>query len=145
MDTTEKTIFDTELTEAPESDNVVPMRRPWLDWSVGGNDYKLKLTTATIRKLEQQLKTSVLNAVLDDGVPPISVVVTVLQGSLQKYHHGITSEKVEELLDAYFDTGKTQISLLQEVLYPLMYDAGFFTEAMLKMMTSALDNIDTTL
>lgn len=145
MDNTEKTIFDAELTEVPEDKKVIEMRRPWLDWSVGGRDYKLKLTTSAIRKLEQQLKRSLLSAVLDDGIPPISIVITVLQGALQKYHHGITSEKVEEMLDDYFGSGKTQITLLQEVIYPLMHDAGFFTEAMMKMMTSAMDDVDSQL
>lgn len=122
-----------------------PERRPWLEWKVAGQEYRLKLTTSTIKKLEQQFKTSLLTAVLDEGIPPIGTVVIVLQGALQKYHHGFTSEKVESLIDDYLDEGGTQITLLQDVIYPLMHDAGFFTDAMMALITSAMDDIDTQL
>lgn len=131
-----KTVFDEETTV---------QRRPWLAWTVGGTEYHLKLTTSTIRKLEQQFKSSLLTAVLDDGIPPVSTVITLLQGALQKFHHGITSEKVENLIDTYLDEGGSQITLLQDVIYPLMHDAGFFTDAMLKTITSTMEDIDSQL
>ena len=138
-----KTIFDEEMETGAAAE--VQARRPWVVWSVGGGEYHLKLTTASIRKLEQQYKKSLLGAVLDDGIPPIGTVITLLQAAMQKYHHGITSEKIEGLLDDYFDAGGTQITLLQEVIYPLMHDAGFFTDAMMAMITSEMANIDTLL
>ena len=112
---------------------------------MNGNEYKLKLTTGIIRKLEQTLKTSLLNAVLEDGVPPMGTVVTLLQAAMQKYHHGIKSYTVEGIIDDYLDSGGSQMSLLIDVIYPLMYDAGFFTEAMLTAITKEIKEMDTTL
>ena len=141
MDTMEN-IFDEEMRQPQVTETVTAVRRPWLDWSVGGTEYHLKLTTSIIRKMEQQFKKSLLDAVLSEGIPPVSTVIIMLQGALQKYHHGITSEKVEVLMDTYLDEGGTLITLLQNVIYPLMHDAGFLTDAMLATITSTMDDID---
>ena len=128
-----------------EEENVVKMRRPWVLWTVAGSEYKLKLTTNAITKLEQRFNKSLLAAVLDEGIPPVSTVVTILQSALQKYHHGIKSFTVEDILDDYFDAGGTQISLLNDVIYPLMRDAGFFTDAQIEAMEKEIAEADTEL
>lgn len=121
------------------------MRRPYVAWTVGGKEYKLKLTTSVITKLEQRFGKSLMVAVLDDGIPPLSTVVTVIQASLQRFHHGIKSYDVELMLDEYLDAGGTQISLLKDVVYPLMADAGFFTEAQMKLLTKEMSEADSSL
>lgn len=128
-----------------KEEKVVKMRRPWVSWDVAGTEYKLKLTAGAITKLEQRFNKSLLTAVLDEGVPPVSTVVTVLQAALQKYHHGIKSYTVEDLFDSYLDEGGTQISLLKDVVYPLMADAGFFTEGQIRMLTTEIEEADTEL
>lgn len=153
MDNMENTMvvgIDDELEKeasepTAEEEKVVQMRRPWVTWDVAGTEYKLKLTTSAITKLEQRFNKSLLAAVLDDGIPPVSTVVTMLQAALQKYHHGIKSYAVEELLDKYLDTGETQISLLKDVIYPLMADAGFFTAAQINLLTKEIAEADTEL
>ena len=152
--------FDDELTKdvatellKPIADAVTPpkgepvtfLRRPYVTWEVGANEYKLRLTTGTIMQLEQKFNTSLLNAVMDEGIPPLSTIITILQAALQKFQHGITSYKTGELLDTYFESGKTQIDLLRETIYPLMGDAGFFTAAQMDMLTKEMENVDTDL
>lgn len=133
-----------EATKTEET-TIATAKRPYLEWSVAGTTYKLKLTTGMIDKLERTLGDSLLNAVLDNGIPKLGVVIAIIQGAMQKYQHGVKSKTVEDLLDTYFDSGKTQIDLLQEVIYELMFDAGFFTRAQMEVITKEIGEIDTTL
>lgn len=142
--------IDEELeqeTVAPKRDEakVINMRQPWTTWTVAGTEYKLKLTAGGIAKLEQKFNQSLLTAVLEEGIPPVSTVITILQSALQKFHHGMRSDKVEEMFDEYIDGGGTQITLLRDVIYPLMGDAGFFTPAQMKMLTREMNEADTDL
>ena len=143
------TALDEELAKEPEKEttepNAIQMKRPWLDWEVGGNSYKLKLTTQIIIKLETAFNDSLLNVVLDKGIPELRDVIAILQGAMQKFQHGMKSANVEELYDQYLEAGKTQIDMLIEVIYPLMYDAGFFTRAQLDLMTREMENLDSNL
>lgn len=150
MDITKNTTaLDEELVneevKEPTVENVVPMRQPFHEWTVEGKTYKLKLTTQIIIKLEQAFNDSLLNVVLDKGIPEIRDVVAIIQGAMQKYQHGVKSATVGEIFDAYLEEGHTQIDALRDVLYPLMYDAGFFTKAQMEMMIREMTNIDSNL
>jgi len=123
----------TKQTQAP---------RPFVVWVVDSTEHRLKLTTAWIQRLEQQFGKSLMLAVTEDGIPATSVILPILQAALQKYNHGMKSNTVENMLDRYIDGGKTIYDLLTEVLYPLMYDAGFFTKAMLEAMTADMAEMD---
>lgn len=137
---------ETETTpDAEETNKILKMPRPFVTWEVGDEVYKLKLTSAVIQKLEATFKTSLMNAVLDNGIPTVGVMVAVLQAGLQKYNHGMKSKQVEDLFDTYIDSGKTQIDLLREVIYPLMGDAGFFTPTQVELMTREMDELDSQL
>lgn len=138
-------LFDEEPIEAKAETVAEKTRRPYVPWSVRGQEYRLKLTTGVIRKLEQGFGKSLLSAVMDEGLPSVDVLSTMLQAALQKFHHGIKSITVDELLDAYFEAGGNQMELLQDVIYPLMHDAGFFTEAQMALLTKELGEVDTDL
>ena len=116
--------------------------RPFVVWTVDGQDFRLKLTTAWIQKLEQQFKKPLMQAVTDDGIPATSVIVPILQAALQKYNHGIKSNTVNDMLVRYIEGGKNIYDLLNEAIYPLMFDAGFFTKTMLDTMTAELQTMD---
>ena len=139
-----KTKFDEEL-EQPEEKQTEARPRPFLVWKVGDKEYRLKLTTAVESKLESQFEMPLLNAVLDDGIPKQEVIVSIIQGAMLKFNHGMTSLDVTELLDDYKDEGHTSMDILKEVIYPLLYDAGFFTKAMLDSMLETLNEVDTQL
>lgn len=141
-----KTNFlDEETVKAKADITTEKIRKPYVEWCVREKVYKLKLTTGVIRRLEQGWNKSLLSAVLDEGVPSVDVLSTLLQGALQKFHHGIKSMAVDEILDEYFDAGGTQFDLLQDVVYPLMHDAGFFTQAQMDLLTKELSEADSNL
>ncbi len=126
-------------------DKVVKMRRPYVLWTVNGDDYKLKLSSSAITQLERRFNKSLLDAVLDDGIPTVGVMITLLQAAMQKFHHGIKSYTVENIYDNYIDNGGTQITLLTDIIYPLMYDAGFFTDGQMELLTKEISEADSNL
>ena len=81
----------------------------------------------------------------DDGTPAQNTIVTRIQGAMLKFQHGIKSMDVEAIIDDYIEDGHTMMDILKNVIYPLMYDAGFFTKAMMEEMFKAMDNLDTEL
>ena len=89
MDNMEYNGFD-EAIEAET--NVTPIeagakkRAPYATWEVGGEEYKLKLTASAITKLEQRYKRNLLLMVTEEGLPPVSVMLTVFQAAIQFLH-----------------------------------------------------------
>ena len=116
--------------------------RAFVVWKIGDKEYKLKLTAAWIVRLEEQFGQSLMLAITEDGIPSLNVVLPVLQAALQKFNHGIKSTDVSGMYDDYIDSGKTIIDLLGETIYPLLYDAGFFTKATLDVMTEQMKTLD---
>ena len=98
--------FDEEL-EVKEEEKVVSLeerkkRRPFAYWEVGGQTYKMKLTTQNICRLEDKFKTSLLNVLFGAGsVPPLSVMLTITQAAMLPYNHKIKYEGVQALFDKY--------------------------------------------
>ena len=145
-----RTGFDMEMEAeeqvvTEEEVKAIDKPRPFLAWELKGKEYKLKLTTQVITKLERQFDAPLMEAVIEKGMPELWVIVAILQGAMLKFQHGMKSEQVANMLDDYFESGKTQIDLLKEVIYPLMYDAGFFTKALLTELVKSLEEIDTAL
>lgn len=111
--------------------------------TVGEKEYKLKLTTSATICIEEKLGGNILDPILEmsssapmDGkgnlnmkkvnkipIPSLKYLVTVLWGSLQKYHHGMTFEKTCDLLDEYIEGGKTQMDLF-EFIMDLLTESG---------------------
>lgn len=145
MENTTNNFLDTdepvEKAETPDE----KVRKPYVVWCVQNREYKLKLTTGVIRKLEQGFGKSLLSAIVDEGIPSVDTLSTTLQAALQKFHHGMKSYGVDELLDQYFESGGTQMELLQNVIYPLMHDAGFFTEAQMALLMKEMSAADSDL
>lgn len=106
-----------------------PKRKQFHFWSVAGVDHKLKLTTSMITKLEGKYKTNVINLVMNEGVPPLSVMLTIVQAALIPWEHGTSYKDVEKLFDVWLEQdGGDQQSFFKEVIVPLMAVSGFFTE-----------------
>ena len=95
-----------------------------------------------IVKLEQKFKRNLLTVLTDDGLPPLSTMLTVVQASMQMYQHGITYYSVQQLYDAYVEDGGDQLGLLSNVIMPLMSVSGFFTETQAKMIREELKTLD---
>lgn len=112
-------------------------RIPWAIWEVDGTEYKLKLTTGAITKLEEQFKTNLVNVL--DGVPALKIMLTVTHAAMQKFHHGIKYKEVEELFEKYIDEGGSQTEFLTDVFMPIYHASGFFSGSMAETMSEKLD------
>lgn len=132
--------FDDEMKDEKQSadaDNVVRMdekkkRKPFAYWTVGGRDYKLKLNTSTIVKLEEKFKRNLLD--LLNGVPPLAVMLTITQAAMKEWEHGIKYADVQRLFDQYCDEGGTQLTFMTDVLMEIYKVSGFFSESQSEAM-----------
>ena len=103
-------------------------RRPFAYWNVNGEEHKAKLTTGMIEKLENKYKTSVMNLITADGIPPLSVMLTVIQAAITPWEHGTTIERIEKMYDAWVENdGGNQMDLYTDVIMPICAVSGFFT------------------
>ena len=142
--------FD-EMEEAQGKDNVIKMeepatkRRPFVLWTVAGNDYKLKLTASVICKLEQKYKRNLLLLITEEGLPPVATMLTIIQASMQLYNHGITYLSVQNVYDQYVDEGGDQNKLMSDVIMPLLGVSGFFTQNQMEILTEEMKDMDSAL
>ncbi len=84
-------------------------------FKVGEKEYKLRLGAGQIKQVERQLGFNMLDIFMqiDSGrLPKLGDMLIILQGAMQKYEHGITSEKVEAIYDAFIDEGNTYMDLV---------------------------------
>lgn len=114
-------------------------------FTVGEQEFKLKLNTNATILIEDKLEGNILDGILvlqnskdivvdkkgnlKSGniskmpMPSLKYCVTVLWGALQKFHHGMTFNKTCDLVDEYIESGKTQLDLFGEVM-ELLTDSG---------------------
>ena len=150
MDTRENMGFDEVLTEQEKTEDqkivditsYQPKRRPYCVWEVGSTEYKLRLTGSVIDKLEQKFKANLLNVLAADGLPPLSVMLTVIQAAMQQHHHGMKYRDVLELFDKYVDEGGDQTKLYTDVVMDLLAVSGFFTPSEEEVLKENLKDLD---
>lgn len=133
------------VVEAPAQTEAGATKMPFCTWTVSGVDYRLKLSTSAICQLEKKYGRNILLIVTDDGIPPISTMLTILQAALAQYNHGITFPAVQEMYDAYVDGGGDQVKLLSEVIMPTLGVSGFFTQKQMDIMNAEMENLDSAL
>ncbi len=138
----EETIETTEETEKVVSMEEKKKRKPWVEWEVGETTYKLVLSTANIMKVEEKYRTNIVNLISVDGLPRLSVMLTIVQASMLEYQHGIRSDKVTAIYEQYLREGGSQTDLLSDVIIPVMSASGFFTEAQAAVMENKMDGMD---
>lgn len=117
----------------PEKENAIvefkkPEKKPFAYWVVNGREYRLKLRTRMILRLEEKFKCNLFSIFSkNDGLPPIGIMLTIAQAAMIEYEHGVTFEDVQTLFDKYCDEGGSQITFLKDVIFPTMAVSGFFT------------------
>lgn len=104
-------------------------RRPFVTWEVGGEEYKLKLTATNIARLEDKYKKNLLILVSDEGLPPLTTMLTVVQAAMLPFNHGVKLNDLYDLFDKYVEEGGDQQMLLANVIFPVLSVSGFFTES----------------
>lgn len=140
LETTEELDHTQGLGAAPAEKK--PKRKPFHIWTVNGKEYKLKLTTRMIGALEKKYRTNVMNLVTADGMPPLSVMLTIIQAAASPWHHKFKYEKAEELYDSWYAQGGNQMELLSKVIMPTMAVSGFFTEDQAASILKDVENMD---
>lgn len=114
-------------------------RRPFYFWKVGEREYKAKLTTAMIQKIENKYGKNLISLVTADDVPPLSIMLTIMQGALSPWEHGLTSIKVNNIYDTWVENdGGSQTELLKIVMRVLAV-SGFFTVEQAENLLKTLD------
>lgn len=117
------------LNEEKKEDSTKTKRAPFAYWEVGGKEYKLKLTTAVICQLEDKFKCNLMNILSNSGgIPPLAAMLTITQGAMKTWEHGIKYIDVQNLFDKYCEEGGTQLSFVADVLMPIYSVSGFFSE-----------------
>ena len=80
------------------------VRKPFVPWEVGGTEYRLKLTTNAIVKLENKYGKNVLSIVSpEEGLPPVGDLLTVIQAAMDKLMEHRTSFVIAHRLSTIRD------------------------------------------
>lgn len=121
-------------------------RMPFFFWEVNGVSHKMKLQTGMIGKLENKYRRNLLNIISDEGIPPLSVMLTIAQAALHPWEHGLTYKDVEKLYDSWVENdGGSQSDFLTNVIIPTMAVSGFFTpeqaDSIMSSMKDAMELI----
>lgn len=131
-----------EMNETTE-EKVVNMeekkRSPFHYWTVGGREYRLKLKATTINKLENKYRQNLMNMI--DEIPPLSVMLTIIQAAMEPWEHGLSYPKVQNLYDSWTEEGGNQMDLFTKVIIPTMAVSGFFTPEQADLIVEEIQNI----
>ena len=104
-------------------------RKAFAYWTVGGEDYKLKLTTQQICKLEEKFRCNLVTLIMQSGgLPQLGIMLTVIQAAMTPWKHGVKYKDVQALYDQYADEGGTQMDLMVDVIMEIMLVSGFYGE-----------------
>lgn len=122
--------IDEELQEEEQEKviNVNKVKKAFAYWNVGEKEHKLKLTTEQTCRLEEKFKGNLMNLLMGGNIPALGVMLTVIQMAMSPWEHGIKYKDVQKMFDQYVEGGGTHLTLMVDVIIPLMSVSGFFTE-----------------
>lgn len=119
-------------------------RQPFAYWNMGGRSYRMRLNTSTICRLEEKFKCNLMALLTRYGdLPPLSVMLTIAQGAMLPWEHGIKYEHVLKMFDQYCEEGGTQLTFLTDVLMPIYKVSGFFSQDQQESMDRKLEEVKT--
>lgn len=93
--------------------------------TVGGEEYRLRLTASAIMAIEKKLGKSLFAALEHIQDNMVETIVTILWGAMQPLNAGFSMEKATALFDDYIDEGRSIEELMQEI-NRLFEISGFF-------------------
>lgn len=85
----------------------------------GKKVYKLRLGIGSIVELENDLGYSPLMVFGTEGaqkLPSIAEMMMILHRSLEKYEHGITKKKAEDIFDEWIENGHTILEFVKVIV-----------------------------
>lgn len=116
---------------------------PYVTWNVKDKEYRLRLTTMGCMALEDKLgknPADIFVALSDGQLPKVREIVLVLHQALQPFNSGCSVEKAAEILDNYFETGKSLYDFMSNEVMKLFQSAGLLgSEANEESAEGALD------
>ena len=95
-----------------------------------------------IGKLETKYRTNILTLVSDNGIPPLSVMLTVIQAAISPWEHGVSFQDVQKIYDQWLEGGGNQMELFSNIIMPTMAVSGFFTQKQAESMMESLKSVD---
>ena len=132
-------------TQAPE-EKVVNLeeqkkkRQPFAYWNVGGRSFKMKLKASGIGRLENKYRQNLMNMI--DDIPPLSVMLTIIQAAMEPWEHGLSYTKVQNLYDYWADEeGGNQTDLYSKIIIPTLAVSGFFTQEQADVLVEEMQNV----
>lgn len=131
------------LEEEKEPVKKQEKKQPFALWKVGDTEYKLKLTTQEIIRLESLFNANLLSVISsnteNNEMPPLKVMLLITHGAMKKYNHGIKEKDVIELFDKYEEEGGSQLSFMTDVFLPIFQVSGFFSQAQADTMNENIE------
>jgi hypothetical protein len=131
------------LEEEKEPVKKQKKKKPFALWKVGDTEYKLKLTTQEIIRLENLFNANLLSVISsnteNNEMPPLKVMLLITHGAMKKYNHGIKEKDVIELFDKYEEEGGSQLSFMTDVFLPIFQVSGFFSQAQADTMNENIE------
>lgn len=116
-------------------------KKPFAIWEVNGTEYKLKLKTATVGQLEEKLGRSLIAVFGTDGMPPLSVMLTIVHGAMKDWNSNIKRSDVDNLFDQYLDEGGSQLEFFATIFMDIYKVSGFFTTKQIQDMETNQEKI----
>lgn len=115
-------------------------KAPFAYWSIGETEYKLKLTTEQVCKLEEKYRVNLLTLLTGgSGMPALGIMLTVIQAAAAPWNHGIKYKSLQAAFDQYVEKGGTQLTLYSDVIMQILMVSGFFTENQREEMTEKME------
>ena len=93
--------------------------------TVGGEEYKMRLTASAIMQIEKKLGKPLFKALETIQDNMVETITTILWGAMQPLNAGFTMEKATALFDDYIDDGHSIEELMLEI-NGLFETSGFF-------------------
>ncbi|HBU13063.1 MAG TPA: hypothetical protein DEB31_10200 [Clostridiales bacterium] len=94
-------------------------------FTVGGEEYKMRLTASAIMAIEKKLGKSLFAALEQIQDNLVETVITIIWGAMQPLNANFPFEKAAGLFDGYIDDGHSVEDLMREI-NALFEASGFF-------------------
>ena len=91
---------------------------------IGGDEYKLRLTSSAIKSIEKKLGKPLFTALDNIQDNLLDTITAILWGAAQPFNANLSYEKAEGLFDQYIEDGHDVEDLMQEIL-ALFAASGF--------------------
>jgi hypothetical protein len=93
--------------------------------TIGTEEYKLRLTAASIMQIEKKLGKPLFSALEKIQDNMIETITAILWGAMQAFNANFSFDKAVNLFDDYIDAGNSIEDLMQEI-NGLFEASGFF-------------------